>query len=305
MNLLYGITVAMITPITPENRVDFEKMQQLTEFLIQKGVNCLYVCGTDGEMFHLTAEERMKLAETVVQTAAGRVIVYIHCGAMMQDETIRLMRHAESIGADGAGVVTPAYFPVNDREMEQYYLTISQYVSNTFPIYFYNIPQCAANDLKPEVAQRIVNQRSNIVGIKYNYPSINQTLDYTNINHGAFSVLQGDDRTLPAWLALGCYGSVAGSANVFPEPLIASYAAFRQGDLEKALAYGKMAARFVDAMHGDNIAYFKAALRIRGLDVGTMRPPLLSVTREDYQQLQRELEKICAQTGISLKISTV
>lgn len=302
MKLLYGITVAMVTPITRENQVDYEKMGRLTEFLIQKGVNCLYACGTDGEMFHLTTEERMRLAETVVKTAAGRVTVYIHCGAMMEEDTMRLMRHAESIGADGVGVVTPAYFPVNDREMEQYYLTVSQSVRDTFPIYFYNIPQCSANDLKPDVAQRIVRQRPNIVGIKYNYPDINQTLDYTNINNGKFSVLQGDDRTLPAWLALGCYGSVAGSANAFPEPLVASYAAFREGNLKKALTYGKIAARFVDAMHGDTISYFKAALRIRGLDVGCMRPPLLNLTREEYTRLERDLEKLCAESGIPLKI---
>lgn len=302
MKLLYGITAAMITPVTQENQVDYNKMGLLTEFLIQKGVNCLYVCGTDGEMFHLTTEERMRLAETVVKTAAGRVTVYIHCGAMMQHDTMQLMKHAEGIGADGVGVVTPAYFPVNDYEMEQYYLTVSQSVSGTFPIYFYNIPQCTANDLKPDVAQRIVRQRPNIAGIKYNYPDINQTLDYTNINGGNFSVLQGDDRTLPAWLALGCYGSVAGSANAFPEPLVASYAAFREGDLEKALAYGKIAARFVDALHGDTIAYFKEALRIRGLDVGYMRPPLCSLSRGESANLARDLESLCCQYGIKLKI---
>lgn len=302
MKLLYGITVAMVTPITQGNQVDYGMMGRLTEFLIQKGVNCLYACGTDGEMFHLTTEERMRLAETVVRTAAGRVTVYIHCGAMMEGDTMRLLRHAESIGADGVGIVTPAYFPVNDREMEAYYLTVSQCVSDTFPIYFYNIPQCSANDLKPEAAQRIVRQRPNIVGIKYNYPDINQTLDYTNINHGAFSVLQGDDRTLPAWLALGCYGSVAGSANAFPEPLVASYAAFREGNLKKALEYGKIAARFVDAMHGDTISYFKEALCIRGLDVGYMRPPLLSLTPEESAQLQRDLEGLCGEYGIALKI---
>lgn len=302
MKPLYGITVAMVTPITRENRVDYEMMGRLTEFLIQRGVNCLYACGTDGEMFHLTTQERMRLAETVVKTAAGRVTVYIHCGAMMEGDTMRLMGHAESIGADGVGIVTPAYFPVSDREMEQYYLTVSRIVSDTFPIYFYNIPQCSANDLKPEVAQRIVLQRPNIMGIKYNYPDINQTLDYTNINKGTFSVLQGDDRTLPAWLSLGCYGSVAGSANAFPEPLVAAYAAFREGNLKKALAYGKIAARFVDAMHGDTISYFKEALRIRGLDVGYMRPPLLSPTQEESARLQRDLEALCDEYGIALKI---
>lgn len=302
MKKLYGITAAMVTPITKENQVDYEKLRQLTEFLIHKGIHCLYTTGTDGEMFHLTNEERMKIAETVVETAAGRVTVYIQSGAMRQEDTIKLMRHAESIGADGVGVVTPAYFPVTDREMEQYYCTITKCVQDSFPVYFYNIPQYTTNNLKPETVQKIVNYRPNIIGIKYNYPDINQTLDYLWINNGNFSVLQGNDRTLPEWLIMGCDGSVAGSANVFPEPLVASYNAYMDGDMELSRKYGNLAAQFVDALHGDNIAYFKEALRIRGLDVGIMRPPLLSLTWEESEKLKYKLEALCEKAGMALKI---
>lgn len=301
MKKLYGVTVAMVTPINEKNEVDLEKIKELVELLIHKGVHCLYCCGTDGEMYHLTTEERKKIAETVVETAKNRVVVYVHCGAMRQEDTIELVKHAEKIGADGIGVVTPSYFPTNDREMEQYYIIIANSVSQDFPVYFYNIPQCSANDLKPWVAQRIVNQCPNIIGIKYNYPNINQTLDYTNINNGYFSVLQGDDRTIPAWLALGCDGTVSGSANVFPEPLIASYNAFLDGNSQLSLHYGKIAARFVDVLQGDNIAYFKEALKIRGLDIGMMRPPLLNLTKEQSLKLAKDLELLCYQVGIPIK----
>lgn len=302
MKKLYGVTVAMVTPIDKNNKVDLEKTKELVELLIHKGVHCIYCCGTDGEMFHLTTEERKKVAETVVKTAKGRVVAYVHCGAMREEDTIALVKHAECIGADGVGVVTPAYFPTNDREMETYYIKVANSVSRDFPVYFYNIPQCTTNDLKPSVAQRIVQRCPNIIGIKYNYANINQTLDYTNINQGCFSVLQGDDRTVPAWLALGCDGTVSGSANVFPEPLIASYNAFMCGDLQMSLAYGKIAARFVDALQGDNIAYFKEALKIRGFDVGMMRPPLLDLTPEQSCKLRYDLELICSQTGIPLRL---
>lgn len=302
MKKLYGVTVAMVTPINKENKIDLEKTKQLVKLLIHKGVHCLYCCGTDGEMYHLTTEERKKIAETVVETAKNRVVVYVHCGAMRQEDTIELVKHAEKVGADGIGVVTPSYFPTNDREMEQYYITIANSVSKDFPVYFYNIPQCSANDLKPWVAQRIINQCPNIIGIKYNYPNINQTLDYTNMNNGYFSVLQGDDRTIPAWLALGCDGTVSGSANVFPEPLIASYNAFMEGNLQLSLQYGKIAAKFIDILQRDNISYFKEALKIRGLDIGIMRPPLLNLTKEQSLKLERDLELLCYQVGISLKL---
>lgn len=128
--------------------------------------------------------------------------------------------------------------------------------------------------------------------LSYNYPDINQTFDYTLINQGTFSVLQGDDRVLPAWLAIGCAGTVAGSANVFPEPLVACYRAFLQGNLKEALYASRIAAACVDALQGDNIAYFKEGLKIRGLPVGTVREPLLGLDVDKAWQLKNKLEEI-------------
>lgn len=303
MKKLYGVTVALITPISEmDGNVDYRALSILVETLIQKGVNCIYCCGTDAEMYHLTLEERKKIAETVVQIAHQRVVVYVHCGAMMENETLELAHHAEMIGADGIGVVTPSYFPTNDIELEQYYVKVAHSVNHDFPVYIYNIPQLAVNDIQPDVVQKIANQCPNVVGIKYNYPNINQTFDYTLVNHATFSVLQGDDRVLPAWLALGCVGTVAGSANVFPEPLVASYRAFENGNLKESLAYARIAAEYVDALQGDNIAYFKEGLRIRGLNVGTMRRPLLGLNPQQKKELENKLQEISRKYGLPINI---
>ena len=101
MKKLYGVITAMTTPFTADNKVDVAALEAQTEYLIQKGVQCLYPCGTTGEMYLMSAEERELVAETVVKKAAGRVTVFIHVGAMDQDETIRLAQHAQKIGADG------------------------------------------------------------------------------------------------------------------------------------------------------------------------------------------------------------
>lgn len=301
MKKLYGVTAALITPLNRETgEVDYEVLARLVRFLAGKGVHCIYCGGTDSEMYHLTNEERKKIAETVVEAAEGKVVVYVHCGAMRQEDTLALVRHAENAGADGIGVVTPSYYPTTDKEMEQYYITIAKSVASDFPVYVYNIPQLAVNDIKPHVVQKIADQCPNVVGIKYNYPNINQTLDYVNINNGKFSVLQGDDRTVPAWLALGCSGTVAGSANVFPEPLVASYQAFQNGDMKESLKQAKVAAAFIDAMQNDTIAYFKAGLKARGLDVGGMKSPLMELDSEAYEKLEQSLAGIAQKAGIAM-----
>jgi 4-hydroxy-tetrahydrodipicolinate synthase len=290
MKHLYGVTTAMVTPFDSEGKVDTSKVAQLTEFLISKGVNCLYPLGTTGEMLRVSIEERKKVAEAVVRTANGRVTVFIHVGAMNTAETVELARHAHEIGADGIGAVTPVFFGANDRELVQYYKTLSASVPSDFPIYLYSIPQCAANDLKPEVAQQIARECSNVIGIKYSYPDYLRVNDYLTINEEKFSVLPGADRLFLPALAMGCDGVVSGISGVYPEPFVAVYNAFVAGDLPKARQLQRLAIRFCETLkNGSNMAYFKEALKFRGIDAGHMKNPQLDLPDEDAAALRDSL----------------
>ena len=217
MKELCGITVAMVTPFTADNQVDYETLKVLTKKLVSKGVHCLYPGGTTGEMMRLSVDERKKITETVVSAAEGKVTTFIHCGCMNQEDTITLIQHAQKAGADGAGVVTPIFFSQNERELEEYFVAAANCVKE-FPIYLYNIPQCAANDLPVSVIEKVKKRCNNVVGIKYSFADINRTIDYINVNQGDFSVLHGCDRALVAMLALGCKGTCCLSQyQVLPE----------------------------------------------------------------------------------------
>ena len=58
MKKMKGVITAMTTPFDEHDQVDVKALEEQVEFLIQKGVNCLYPCGTTGEMFNMTPEER-------------------------------------------------------------------------------------------------------------------------------------------------------------------------------------------------------------------------------------------------------
>src|SRR6056297_3274483 len=235
MKKLKGVTVAMVTPFDEDEKIILEAVRDLSSFLIDKGVDALYPLGTTGEMYRLTVSERKKIAETVVKEAAKRVTVYIHSGAMRLDQTIELSKHAEKIGADGIGAVTPSYFNVNEREMEEYYSSIAEAVSDDFPIYLYNIPQCSANDLTVKVAEKLYKKHSNIVGIKYSYPDMMRTNEYLNIAEGKFSVMHGTDKIMHTLLSLGCDGVVSGISSVYPEPFVALYQAYQNDERERIM----------------------------------------------------------------------
>ncbi|MEM4724747.1 MAG: dihydrodipicolinate synthase family protein [Candidatus Hadarchaeum sp.] len=293
MKKMRGVVVAMTTPFTADGEVDFAALDSETEFLINAGVHALYPCGTTGEMLFMTNEQREAVAKAVVDKAAGRVLVYIHVGATRMEDTIRLAQHAYRIGADGVGVVTPIFFPFNDRELENFYVTISRSLPEDFPIYMYNIPQCSANDLRPEVCARILAKCENIIGIKYSYCDMHRVLDYLQLREVRrdFSVLVGFDRLLLPALRIGCDGTVSGAASVFPEPFVEVYEKYMAGDMAGAEAAMWRANDIVKKLKaGTSIGTFKEAQRLRGFGGGYVHPPLMEITAEEKEALKRALQ---------------
>ncbi|MFD0677753.1 MULTISPECIES: dihydrodipicolinate synthase family protein [unclassified Paenibacillus] len=298
MKHLYGVTTAMVTPFDKQGKVQLDKVEELAEFLISKGVHCLYPLGTTGEMLRLSTEERKSVAEAVVKTANQRVTVYIHVGAMNEEDTIALAKHAYEIGADGIGIVTPVFFGANDKELETYFVKVASSVPDHFPVYLYSIPQCAANDIKPEVAQRVADQCKNVIGIKYSYPDFLRINEYLTINQEDFSVVPGADRLFLPALAMGCEGVVSGVSCVYPEPFVAVYNAYKENDLNKARKMQRLATKYCEALKsGSNMSYFKEALKLRGIDAGLMKAPQLNITSVEVRELGAVLKKLDQEAG--------
>lgn len=292
MKKLYGVITAMVTPFDKNDKVDTAAIKKHVDFLVDKGVHCLYPLGTTGEMHLMSTEERKLVAETVVTQNDKRRTAYIHVGAMTQADTITLAKHAYAIGADGVGVVTPAYFKLNDHEMEEFYVAVASSLPEDFPVYTYNIPQLSGNDLKPETIERIVKRAPNVIGIKYSYPDMNRTVHYTRINNNHFSVVQGADTLMFPALMLGCEGIVSGCSSVFPEFFVNVYTAYLAGNYEEAAKLQKIATYGAEVIKcGSNMSYFKEGLKIRGIDMGHMRKPLLDITPDEITDFTREFKK--------------
>ena len=286
MKKLYGVITAMTTPFTEDNKVDVEALEQQTEYLIEKGVDCLYPTGTTGEMYLMTPEERELVAETVVKKAAGRVTVFIHTGAMTLEETIRLAQHAHKIGADGVGVVTPNYFTVDDRAMVQYYKDVCSALPQDFPVYVYVIPQLAHNDITPETMEKICEACPNVVGVKYSFADMSRVLKYLRVKNGDFSVVFGADHMFLPALVAGCDGTVSGCSGPFPELFVEVYKQFKAGNMKAAREAQDKANDMVWLMKGGaDMSIFKNILTFRGVRGGHMRKPLLDLSEEDVKTL--------------------
>ena len=291
MKKLFGVITAMTTPFTQEGEVDVQALEQMTEFLIQSGVNCLYPCGTTGEMFLMTESQRKLVAETVVKKAAGRVTVYIHTGAMSPDEVARLSLHAHEIGADGVGIVTPTYFTMNQPAMVEYYRAICKQLPKGFPVYVYVIPMLAGNDVDGETMQKIADDcKDNLIGVKYSFADMRRLTEYLQVNDGHFSAVFGPDDLFLSALSIGADGTVSGCSGCIPEPFVAIYKAFQSGDYEKARALQLRCYNMVRVLRrGADMSIFKNILIDRGIQGGHMKKPLLDLNDREVEKILTEI----------------
>jgi 4-hydroxy-tetrahydrodipicolinate synthase len=291
MKKMYGVVIPMITPFTEDDHIDVPILKAYTDYLIERGVHCLYPEGTTGEMLKMSVEERKLVAETVVKQADGRTMVYIQVGCATTKDTVELAKYAQRIGADGIGVVSPQFFSVTDREMEEYFVTVANNLPMDFPVYLYCIPQCAANDIKPEVVERIIKRTKNVVGIKYSFADMIRVKNYLLCNNGDFSVVVGPDRLFLPALTMGCDGTVTGCANADPAPFVEVYNQFKAGNIIAAQKAQRRATWLCEIVkNGSNMAIFKYALERNGLQASHMRAPALDLTMEEKEVLDKELD---------------
>lgn len=291
MKKLFGTVVPIITPLTEEDKIDVESLKRLADHCINNGLQCLYPCGTTGEMMYLTVEERKLVAETVVKHTAGRVPVFVHVGAWNLKDTIELAQHAVEIGADGIGVVTPTFYQISDRGIADYYIAVAKSVPEDFPVYLYGIKQNAINDLTKATCEMAVAECKNIIGAKYSFPDMTRLQELMLVNDENFSVLVGPDHLFEAVVAVGGDGVVSGNAMCIPEHYAAVWDALEKKDFDFATKLQRKTNVLNATMCAvNNIAAYKVILKEEGVISTTMmRRPYENLTAEQEKDL---LEKI-------------
>jgi 4-hydroxy-tetrahydrodipicolinate synthase len=288
---LRGIIPAVLTPFV-NDEVDYDRLGQYVDWLIGHGVHGLFPAGTNGEGLVLSTSERQQVAVTVVAAAAHRVPVLVHTGAISTRETIELTCHARSIGADGVGVVAPYYFPHDDKCLTEHFVAVANAVPD-FPVYVYNIPGNAKNDVSPKVLAAVRQRCPNVVGVKDSSKDLARFEDYIATMGPDFTAIVGTDALVFPALMMGGAGVVSAVANVFPEHMVALYDAVLAGDQVKARQLQYFANKLRDALKiGPYVSPYKKALEYRGFAIGGVRRPLREMTADEAAKMQQALREL-------------
>ncbi len=285
-----GVFAAMVTPFTDGGAsLSEERLRSYCDFLAGCGVSGLFAFGTTGEWPLLSEEERERGARVLADHAAGRLPVIVHVGAHATDQAARLAAAAREAGADAVSVLSPPFYHLDDAALADHFAAVAKAVEG-FPVFLYNIPEYAGNDISPDLLLRVASRADNVIGIKYSGDSIGRLRGYRAAMGGAFRIFNGNDSLALAALREGVDGLVSGNASARPELLTSLYAAFRAGRFDDAAERQAALDAFIDARDAScELSTFKALCALRGAPAGDVRSPLKRLPADRRADLWRLL----------------
>ncbi|MDJ0629265.1 MAG: 4-hydroxy-tetrahydrodipicolinate synthase [Rhodobacter sp.] len=229
--MIRGSLPALVTPFR-NGEPDLDALKHLVEWHIEQGSNGLVPVGTTGESPTLSHDEHEEVIETVVKTAAGRIPVIAGAGSNNTAESIRLIRHAEAVGADAALVVTPYYNKPTQAGLIAHFTALHDCCD--LPIILYNIPPRSVVDITPETMGQLA-RLPRIVGVKDATADLSRVSQQRMACGKDFIQLSGEDPTATGFNAQGGVGCISVTANIAPGLCAALQAACTAGDYAKAL----------------------------------------------------------------------
>ena len=286
--LFKGCGTAIATPFTKDG-VNFEELKKLLEFQIQEGADAIIVCGTTGESSTMTKQEKKDTIRFAIDTVAKRIPVIAGTGGNNTKEAIEMSQYAESVGADGLLLVTPYYNKTTQEGLIAHYSVIAQSVS--IPIILYNVPSRTGVNILPETCLAL-SKIPNIVAIKEASGNISQVAKIAALCKEDLAIYSGNDDQIIPILSLGGLGVISVLSNIEPKFTHQMVIDFLNGNTKAAKEAQLKCLPLVDALFCEvNPIPVKAALCMKGYDFGIPRLPLIEMSNEGKEKLQKAIEE--------------
>ncbi len=299
---LTGIFCPHMVPLDGQGRIDEKELRRLVEWLIQRGVHGLYPNGSTGEFTRFDATERRRIVQIVTEQAAGRVTVMAGAAEHNVEATIDACCYYHSIGCDTAAIIPPYYFPVQQANVREYFLTIARH--SPIDLTLYKIPQFTT-DIQLDTLLKLA-EHPRIIGIKDSSRDLAGYLVMMNEIRPLrpdFCFLIGCEELLMPSLLMGGDGGTIATSGVVPELIVELYnrTLAKQLDAARDLQYAllrliKQLVFGVEFPEG-----VRVALGMRGFQMGRSRLPMSPEVQLNADAVRAALQQILSGLGCSLQ----
>lgn len=288
---LEGCFPPIPTPFDSQGRVDHDNLALNLERWQKTPLRGFAVLGSNGEAVLLGRDEKIEIWKTAGQAIDEDHLFIAGTGCESTGETLELTEEAARLGAHAAMVVTPHYYrPRMDRKaLVAHYTAVAD--RSPIPIILYNVPGFTGIDLSAETIVELA-RHPNITGLKESSGNVTKIGEIVYRSGGSFQVLAGSGSFLLPALSVGAVGGVMALAAVAPHALNEIVDRFHKGDMKRAR---EIQLRLIPANAAVTTRFgipgLKAALDLKGMYGGPVRPPLLPLGEEQMEALDKTLRE--------------
>ena len=289
MAIFEGAGVALITPMNEDFSVNYDKLEEILEEQIAGGTDCIISCGTTGEASTLTIEEHLEVIKRTVEIVNKRIPVIAGTGSNSTETTVEFSKEAQEYGADGVLVVSPYYNKATQKGLIQHFETIANAID--IPVILYNIPGRTGVNIEPETIAYLVNNVSNIVGVKEASGNFTNAIKTLRLCSDIDMYSGNDDQVVPL-MSIGAKGVISVLSNVAPRQTHDMCRAALDGDFVKARKMQIEALDVIENLFTEvNPIPVKAAMNLQGKNVGPLRLPLTQMEKAHEDALAKAMKE--------------
>ena len=291
-NIFKGLGIALVTPFKQDGSVDYEALLRLVEYQLDNGADFFCILATTGETPTLTADERQRIKNLVVDKVQARVPILMGCGGNNTAAVVEELKNGDFKGIDGILSVCPYYNKPSQEGLYQHFKAIA--AATSLPVVLYNVPGRTGVNLKAETTVRLARDCENIVAIKEASGNLEQVDEIIKNKPADFDVISGDDSLTFPMVSCGAVGVISVIGNALPKEFSKMIRLQMRGEYDPAR---KIHHRFTDLFAllfvDGNPAGVKAMLHEMGFIENMLRLPLVPTrisTLQRMSELLRELK---------------
>jgi 4-hydroxy-tetrahydrodipicolinate synthase len=297
MRRFEGVIPYLVTPVDQDGKVQGDVLARLCNDLIQKGVHGLTPLGSTGEFAYLNDKQRRHVVGITVAAAKGRVPVIAGVAATSTADAVQQAKAYQKSGVDGILAVLETYFPLSDREIEEYFLSIAD--ATDLPVIIYTNPNFQHSNLTIDVIERL-SRHLNIVGLKDASTNTGRLLSIRNRCAGSLDIFAASAHIPVCVMMIGGKGWFAGPACIIPEQSVALYQLCQKQNWSEAMKLQERLWGINEIFAKYNLAAcIKGALEQQGYPVGDPIRPQRKLNVDERAAIESALGAVAGLTGRS------
>ena len=280
-----GIFTALLTPFDKENKINEKALEALIKHNLTMGVKGFYVCGSTGEAFLLSTDERKQVMEIVKDCAPDATLI-AHIGSVNEAEATELAKYAEKLGYNAISSVAPFYYKFSFEEIKGYYNRLADSVN--LPMLVYHFPAFSGVNMGVgEISQFLENDK--FMGIKFTSNDF-FTLEQVKSKFPQKIVYNGFDEMFLSGLSMGADGGIGSTYNFMADKFVKIQQLFSENKIAEAQEVQREANRIITLLCKFGVMQAeKEVLCQLGLDFGECRKPFLSLNDEQKAIVAKEI----------------